>query len=223
MEQKDAERFQSMLLAMYKTGRADNYKKEEFQDGSSAWVDFAKIKILSTPPPTFGTQPCVVVRPSRVHGLGLFATRDISENVLVSFYPGDIVEYYPDRNRTSQHRKLIQCSDRASPHMRCEDPDSKLHALQAYALTVNDYITITGHPACLSDVWNAGHFVNDRFKPDNNKISNEIYLELSKKRANCKYHTFAKDLHVGIITTRKIQKDEELFATYGIAYWATDH
>ncbi len=222
MDEKETERMQGMLSAMYKSARSSQYAKENFTDGSTAWIDGARMALLSTPVPVFGCKVSVEIRESSIHGLGVFATRNMDENTCFTFYLGDVVEYYPDGNRTTNHRKVAKCSTRAVPYMKQEkDLAIAMQALEPYALTVDKRVTVTGHPLCKDDPWNIGHFVNDRFSYDGDKMNGDIYLKLSSKRANCKYHIFGKNLHVGLITTRQITKDEELFATYGVDYWKT--
>jgi len=38
------------------------------------------------------------IQPSKIHGFGVFAKKDIQKNELITFYPGDIIEYTPNKD-----------------------------------------------------------------------------------------------------------------------------
>jgi SET domain-containing protein len=41
----------------------------------------------------------VELKKSKIHGYGVFATKNISKDELITFYPGDIVLYIPNKDR----------------------------------------------------------------------------------------------------------------------------
>ena len=41
----------------------------------------------------------VILKQSNIHGRGVFTNKNINKGDLITFYPGDILEYYPNKDR----------------------------------------------------------------------------------------------------------------------------
>jgi len=220
----DVEKFQAMMLLSFKKIRVKYDTEIKFEDASSARVDRAKLSALTalvvTPTNLFNFTSYIELRESSIHGDGVFALQNIPRFTLVTFYPADIAQCTPHVDKhhvcsTFSRRFQSLYTDDSTAKMRFND----LNKTRAYAMQIDKLISIHADPVFKDDVCYLGHFVNDRFKPDGAKITPAVYLQLSEKKANCAYHMFPEGLHVGIVTTREIHGNEELFATYGIDYW----
>lgn len=203
-----------------------NYKKEitkikgeelapglKGEDGKYYNVDMLKIVMLSNI--TNFKLNKAEVRPSNIHGRGLFANVNIKKHELITFYPGDIIEYIPNKDRYSKHISIFYTSIRTgdtfgSDSFKNRNPD--------YQFDVNEQYSIYGNPFFDKDPNFLGHFINDGAKTNGSEISNKLYLNISFLKANCDFYVI-KELLVAIVATKDINKDDELFINYGIIYW----
>ena len=160
----------------------------------------------------------VEVRKSKVHGLGVFAKKKILKGELITFYPGDILEYSPDENRDKGDRHLA-CftSKRFNNHYKDKKPDKK-DRNNDYAYDINKKYTIIGCPCFKDDPNYVGHFINDGAKSSLSERSKEIYIKITILKSNCVFYNL-KNLHIAIISTKNININDELFISYGPEYW----
>lgn len=156
--------------------------------------------------PTFESSP-VRVAHSNVHGRGVFATRNLKPNELVTTYPVDalrvqadmapkedaFVYLYKDNNMYSNSTNY------ASVHW------------EAYKVQVaekHQAVCIFGNPdvhypgAC-------GHLIND--------------AKNSGKRRNCAMCTLLGGVVTAILVLHPIKEGEELLMSYGDGYWNDQH
>lgn len=195
-----------------------NYKAKlrevKMLDGKTYEQDYLKMDYLSMILPFQLDR--VAVKPSKVHGKGVFATRDIKCGDLATFYPGDAVEYMPNRDRNlGNSLKMILYSRRMD-----EKPDEEIRN-NDYAVDVNSSYTIFGDPIFDDNPDYVGHFINDGAKSDSTPQSDEIYSKISLLKSNCRFQVLKEGLHVGIVTTKDVKAGEELFIIYGLPYWKT--
>jgi hypothetical protein len=182
-------------------------------------VDGLKIDFLTTIMP-FKLDK-VEVKPSSIAGNGLFAKKKILKDELITFYPGDIIEYTPkaDRN-TDGHMGISFYSKRFKKKFADAVNDEKLRD-NDYAYTVNKYYTIIGCQDFKDDANYLGHFINDSLRCESDTKSGIVdYVYASTLKSNCTFYRL-KDLHVAIIATKDILIGEELLMTYGPGYWET--
>ena len=92
--------------------------------------------------------------------------------------------------------------------------------LQDYLYRVSDEFMIMGDPNFDDNPSYYGQFINDKFTCNDTPKSMELYCKLSPLCANCDFAVIGKNLHVVIIATKCIKREEELFAAYGTEYWA---
>ena len=83
---------------------------------------------------------------------------------------------------------------------------------------MTDDITILGLPDLDQDMAYAGHLINDGARAPSTEDELERYMEETQQLANAQFLPL-EYLHVVTIATRDIQKDEEIFVTYGPVYW----
>jgi SET domain-containing protein len=159
----------------------------------------------------------VEVKESNIHGVGVFAKQNILSGELITFYPGDIVEYNPneDRHIPGHITTIIK-----SKSLENQFPGKTYLDLMSndYAFDINTKYTMMGHPYFKECMDYVGHLINDGAKSNSTLKSNEIYYKISKIKQNCDFYSL-KDLHIAIIATKNINIGEELFIHYGIGYW----
>ena len=156
----------------------------------------------------------VELRPSPVHGRGVFATRDIAAGEPVTVYPCHDILWRPESGLNWSV---------AEPDC-WPNPDYGLGA-DIFGGTVS----VVGDPTLTSDPRYLGHMINDGARatgPD----GAEVYKTVSRQRRNVAAVWIdgietPKALHEGfdynlyIESRRDIKKDEELFMAYGAMYW----
>lgn len=156
---------------------------------------------------------------SGVHGNGVFTTKPIKKGELLTFYPGDIVRYYPNgRGKpNTRTRSALICSDRYNNILG----DKSRYNIwdNNYCFDLDNYYSICGYKYFIGDSNYLGHIINDGAKHNSTKRSEEIYMKISIIKSNCVYQRLKNNLHLGIVSTKDIKAGEELFATYGINYW----
>jgi SET domain-containing protein len=193
--------------------------------GKTYNIDQGKLIVLTTRLPAESMElNKVTLGSSKVHGKGVFATQRIHNDELITFYPADIVEYIPNGDRGhNNHLTIPWGSDHFIEKFGEEAVKSTTHRNGDYAFEINDLYTIIGHPEFDTDLNYLGHFINDGAKCGPTEQSKNIYLRVSQLKQNCKFKIVGKGLHVAIIATRDIEKDEEIYIPYGISYWEFYH
>lgn len=163
-------------------------------------------------------KPKLEVRPSPVHGDGVFAGEDIAPWTVATTYPVDIVFGKHPSNSIMYGRGIDVV----------KDADEALHLAKTYEMNLspNDdvnvnrsyRITIAGHPEMRDG--GVGHLLNDggvMHKLSRSELKQ--YAEAIYTKVNCtSYHVGAYG--IAIVTTKQIKKGEELFLSYGIPYWS---
>ena len=158
------------------------------------------------------SEPPVHVAESDIQGLGVFATRDIKQNELVTTYPVDALRVHLNlvqNNNKGLNPYAFMYRDAgfegtyASQHW----DDYKMHA-QSIAAKVRcdrQSICFFGNPNVYTP-HACGHMIND---PKN-----------TTHRANCVDCCLAGGSVTAILTTRAVAKGEELLMEYGEGYWS---
>jgi hypothetical protein len=159
----------------------------------------------------------VKLRKSLIHGFGVFAKQNINKGEIITFYPGDFVQYCPNEDMyVPNHLTMIYRSQRFENKFG-EVTDAKYRD-NDYAFEVNSFYGIIGCNHFTDDPNYLGHFINDGARTNSTEKSNEIYLQISNLKRNCQFHIL-KDLHVAIVATKNINIGDELFIRYGLNYW----
>ena len=180
-------------------------------------IDYLKMELLSSNFP-FNLNK-VEVKESNIHGIGVFAKQNILSGELITFYPGDLVEYNPNEDRLIPgHISYVI----KSKSLENQFPNKTYLDLMSndYAFDINTKYTMIGHPYFKECMDYVGHLINDGAKSNSTLKSNEIYYKISKIKQNCDFYSL-KDLHIAIIATKNINIGEELFIHYGVGYWNT--
>jgi SET domain-containing protein len=209
---------ESFLYDMYNHNYKSKLKVSKCDlNNKKYYIDYSKMENLSNNLPFELNK--VELKKSNTHGIGVFAKQNILCGELITFYPGDIVEYNPNEDRHIPGH--ITCIIK-SKRLEEQSNNQSYYDLMSndYAFDINTKYTIIGNPSFKDDPNYMGHFINDGAKSNSTLKSNDIYYKISKLKENCDFYSL-KDLHIAIIATKNINIGEELFIHYGIEYWQT--
>jgi hypothetical protein len=160
----------------------------------------------------------VEVKDSKLGGRGVFATDDIKE--------GNIVTYYPMFAYLDHKKKQLISFDDVLTKQEMKHFEKESDRVYDHGMTLNKELTVFGHPDKYDDLRLLGHMFNDivgnKFDSIETEkdISNGImryYLSMSNN--NC---IIKLDHHYGVmyvIATKDIKKGEEMTVPYGAKYW----
>ena len=181
--------------------------KEEIKcpiDKKTYIVDGAKLHSLNSMG-DFNLDRCYVKQSGiKTAGNGLFAKNDILKDELITFYPSDIASYVPNGDMSkSDHISVETYSPRFKTQFEENIKNERdIHAMiNEYTYDLDQNYRIIGCPDFTKDTNYLGHFINDGSKSDSTE---------SPLKSNCRFYHL-KDLHVAIIATKNIQKDEEFY------------
>lgn len=168
--------------------------------------------------------PDIEIRPSSIHGYGLFANEPIAKNTVITYYPINIIQvndcFSADKNKSS----LIE-------RIQTDDVIDRTYAYTCSPKFHNVYsIFFYGFPDIIDNKAFLGHMINDGGNNvydnvDQNSLKNlikfknklaEYYINCNKY-VNCKYNEC--NYTVQIVATKDINKDEEILVEYGASYW----
>lgn len=145
-------------------------------------------------------------RDGSVHGVGLFATRDIAEGELITCYPGDALIYQPTEG--------IIFGGHVPEALA--DPDAVEDEWLDYTLSEDEAYAVVGIPALDDDAAYAGHFCNDGARLVDGDVDG---YELASAAARNAKHVDLDGLHMVTVATRRISRGEEVLVTYGEDFW----
>lgn len=163
-------------------------------------------------------------RPSSVHGTGLFATRAIATEELLTLYPGDALLAWGDEYGGKPGPDGCPLQALYGPHITdAEQASTEFFLIQDSArdfeVVTGKRRSIVGDPARKEDPAYLGHLANDAacFSPGGDVGT---YKEESGRGANAA-HFSLEGCHFATVATRAIAKDEEILVSYGEGYWET--
>jgi len=165
----------------------------------------------------------IIIKPSPLHGKGVFATHHIPNESIVTFYPPHAIKI---NNIVS-----ILCSD--SPNIR--DFESNFSTYKKdYSVYTSDLQNsmFIGNSHMISNSLLLGHIINDPVGNIFKGISFEktknydIYRNLVEnyfikglKMHNCQFVFDKNNIVICVETNKDIRKGEELLTCYGPSYW----
>jgi len=163
----------------------------------------------------------VVIKPSKVHGNGLFAKVHIKKGDIITLYPCDILAYFPEANRDKPgHIVAYMFSDELKDNQEIKDTfNTNKKYYKDYQLAVNESYSIMGIPEIYNNPAYLGHFCNDGARghtPEDKKI----YETISVLKSNAFFKNIC-DCMMAIVAIRDINIGEEILVTYGHGYWIT--
>ena len=144
----------------------------------------------------------VRVAPSKVHGLGVFAVRDIRKHTCVTAYPIDLLVLHEGGSEPGL-RSLVAFS-RKHRNSEAEAHKRLKKQLFDYALDIAPGVTVYADPSTHSPGF-CGHMINDP--------------RGTSAEANCVECPIGGGALIGILTLRDVREGEELLMDYGERYW----
>lgn len=160
----------------------------------------------------------VRVGPSVLHGNGVFATRDIAAEELITLYPGDALLYWADGDR----RQLRDISVFFGSHVpqAARKPERVVSwSAREYEVSTSATTSIVGDPSLSTDPAYLAHLCNDGAAfLTSSGAERADYLRVSTKAMNA-YFIGIEGCHFATIAHRPIKTGEEILVSYGEGYW----
>jgi hypothetical protein len=189
------------------------------------------LRLLSTRLPDLQLNRCFVKQSNIPNaGNGLFASRNINDGELITLYPGDAVIIRKEQESEDGDKKKITpliTNVMFGDHIKIEDRkiDRVLtYESRGYETELNDYTSIIGDPNI--DILLGGnyaycaHYANDgAFLDDFSLEKREIYYNDTVEKYNSANFIMEEGSHVGMVATKNILKNQEIFLSYGEGYW----
>jgi len=172
-------------------------------------------------PRIFPRRPsCVRIGPSAIHGMGVFATRDVPRGSLVTFYPKhaiiELVQKSTSNDRTNKYR--VSVSDDIPLELRAKyETLDGIHSLNRLQLAISDTCVLSGLPELTDDELFLGHMVNDAATVF---TTQEEYMADGGRRVNAIFWAIGRDTSA-VVNTVDIRAGDELLVLYGYGYWTS--
>mmetsp|Transcript_75648 Transcript_75648/g.245016 ORF Transcript_75648/g.245016 Transcript_75648/m.245016 type:complete len:285 (-) Transcript_75648:97-951(-) len=160
------------------------------------------------------------VASSPIQGLGVFATRRIAADELVTLYPGDALRFYPlTPEGIGPVRNGVLFGHHLPEGMR--DAVAVLKDYRPYSYDVDGLYAVVGLPHLTSDPAYLGHMVNDATRCAS-RAPEELdrYRKDSAAKCNATFEGLL-DAVVAVVASRPIAAGEEVLVAYGAEYWLT--
>jgi hypothetical protein len=162
----------------------------------------------------------VELRPSCRHGRGVFATKDLEKDTILTLHPCDILSWIVKGNRCEENHVILpSLSHRMSRVINVGEAGDYCKKLWDYSVDIDNDYAVVGNPNFDDNPQYLGHFINDGFMGDFSVLTPSLYSELSGKKSNCHYEIIVDRCIVVVLADRHIKKGEELLACYGINFW----
>lgn len=145
--------------------------------------------------------PCEV-RPSKIHGFGVFASRDIPAFSYLTLYPCDGIDWWPVMNQPRFHDGFAELTDDMVYRQQLELPEDL------------GKLSIVGHPELRGDAHFVGHLINDGATCKRVEAA-EVYTTASVASSNSLFCPIFQ-MH---FSYKNIKAGEEILSTYGSQYW----
>ena len=177
-------------------------------------------------------------------GFGVFTTKAIRKDEVITLYPGDAIE---ERTADGEVRlafgihieepeliKIVAALNKQydQPYDERNYDSGSQHFMmdidkaRRYVLEVNDTFSLIGDPDRKADPAYLGHMINDSCK-EISRNDNDEPIEMGRQydvqsiqNMNCAIEVGIEQWHVKIVATRDITSGEELFLSYGSEYWS---
>jgi hypothetical protein len=159
----------------------------------------------------------IEVRKSKIHGNGLFATRQINKGCVITFYP---IHCAIDLQRIIGDKIAHYYTN-----------DIQFNINDKYKLDISENIAIFGNPEEINNKLLLGHIINDStsfnisdmddsYSVDNiMKLKNKVARYILSSTNNSMMKMNDDKSIVYVIATRDIKKDDEITMSYTPPYW----
>ena len=162
-------------------------------------------------------EPKCEIRPSRRHGLGLFATQDVKVWEVITLYPADGARLWLPDGAHTIHLKRFTGMDTDT----CVDYSANVPSFGSFP------VDIVGDPTKLDDPFYLGHMANDVCKMTNFD-QRDIYNATSRKGMSAAIGLLpfnaitnkSRFQALALYAMKNIRAGEEIMIHYGDDYWA---
>ena len=163
----------------------------------------------------------VEVRPSPVHGMGVFVTCDVEANQVLTLYPNDAHVSWRGAISNEGIPVVVDCHMYVWDATESREPADVVTIHQEYGICIDFHDGIVlqgvGYPELNDDPAYLGHLCNDAA----GKVSKLKYEKKTRKHANAGVTKVHSGLHRCVVSTRPIPKGSEVLVCYGPGYWET--
>jgi SET domain-containing protein len=177
--------------------------------------------------------PPIHIKNSSKHGKGVFATRKILADEVITFYPIDGIEF----ELSNESVDIININLDSEHRQHINEPHSTTYNM--YKMRINSSmgkVNIIGNPTLHDDMTQVGHLINDanpyklpafEYNHSVPTLSDMIdfideldtYIMDSKSQNNCFSDYVENTLTIRIIANKDIPAGNELLMPYGTTYW----
>jgi hypothetical protein len=155
---------------------------------------------------------------SKIHGKGVFASRNIKCGEIITVYPSDIILKSINNGSSSKVRAGYRMDKIYGENFEL---DNCKKWVNDYMFDCDKEISIAGDPMLCSDSTFLGHMCNDVAKCPNNKKGIEIYYKVCIARCNGAF-LYNDELNIVFVLARQdINKGDEILVSYGHIYWTS--
>lgn len=157
----------------------------------------------------------VEVRPSPIHGNGIFAKRKIQKGDIITFYFPYFLNYDHEKNADI----IIPILSRRT----FEKDQSSFNNLFKSTIKIPDNFYLMGDDEFISDSRFLGHMANDPCDFKSGSVDSTKYESEILDKANASVVSYTNDRrYIYIGAMRDIEIDEEILVPYGGRYWELD-
>mmetsp|Transcript_40455 Transcript_40455/g.47339 ORF Transcript_40455/g.47339 Transcript_40455/m.47339 type:complete len:323 (+) Transcript_40455:56-1024(+) len=201
-------------LALRFTDVMDHYRESKALTNETVCLNMLRTRL-----PDLHLNRCFIA-PSTIAkaGRGLFASRNVQEEELITLYPGDaLLKWEKGVGNFSGDVGVtfgihIQGSDRDANRVSTDEARS-------YEIKLWTNHSLVADPLRIDDAAYSGHMINDgSFLLSKSNSSRTLYSRETFKRHNAAFHLL-EGCHLAVIATRAISKGDEILVSYGEAYW----
>jgi len=168
------------------------------------------------------------VRPSAIQGagLGLFATRPIRQDELITVYPGDALLLWDASHGGKPGPEGCDLRSIFGNHITASEQTSLDFFLRRtnardYEVQTSAMRSIVGDPHRSEDAAYIGHFANDGAALLGGDDAQRLSYSLTSAKAMNACFVSLERCHLVTMATRDIKMDEEVLMSYGEGYWLT--
>lgn len=159
----------------------------------------------------------VVVKPSLIHGQGIFATKQLKKGEIITFYfPYFLEHVYTDTEKKQEGIILVPVISRRS----FTDNNDELSAMRKGSIKIDFDFFLVGDDKYIGDQRFLGHLANDPCDFSKGNIDFVKYEKEIIEKANASVVSYSEDRKfIYLVATKTIKIDEEILVPYGANFW----
>lgn len=161
----------------------------------------------------------ITVKESSIHGKGVFATKDIKEGSLITFYFPYFLEYVYTSVVNDKEEGIVILPILSRRRFSRNNND-EIDYLRKGTIRISDHFMLVGDDQYFTDHRICGHMINDPCDFSKGKVTSEEYERQIIIKANASVVSYEKDRRfIYVAATRDIKQGEEILIPYGSRYW----